>query len=672
MTIWFRFHRFLVCASVGLSLCIGPVTISVATANEADLKAQRALFLSAEKAYKKKQSKTYRGLKAQLTDYPLYPYLAYKELKTNLQSAKPQQISDFLESYPNSPLTERLRGEWLSRLAKRGAWRNYLKFDVASSSSKRRCNTGLALYHTGNKEAAFKAAQNLWLVAKSQVKTCDPLFKVWENAGGITNELVWQRIRLAIEKKQADLAAFLVKRLPKHQRALGLAWVAVHKNPSKVTQLKVLRKDSAPSRDILTHGLIRYSYRDLDKMIKAWTGLTKTHRFNQDQRARVESTIALRLMRKNREGAAQRLKKVPLAKGGDEAFENVFRVSLRYQDWPMILTWIAALPERERGSDRWRYWRARGMENTGKVHEARKFYAGLSLTRGYYSFHAADRIGVSYTLDDAPVLVSPAVADSLERSDNVRSALELMAINRKTDARREWRSLVKRLDRVQLKAAAKFAQHQKWHNLAIMTVAKSGHYDDLELRFPLAYRSLVSRHSGSSDLDMAWVYALMRQESAFRPEARSSVGARGLMQLMPATAKYVARKTRTRYRKVAQLYDPGLNIRLGTSYLRIVLDDLNNNPVLATAAYNAGPHRVKKWLPPDQTMPADAWVELIPFDETRKYVKRIMEYTVVYEQRIGLTPTRLAERMPEIGTPVPINAPHRAGKEVRLTKARET
>jgi soluble lytic murein transglycosylase len=224
---------------------------------------------------------------------------------------------------------------------------------------------------------------------------------------------------------------------------------------------------------------------------------------------------------------------------------------------------------------------------------------------------------------------------------------ELRALGRTLDARREWWWLNKTLSPEELRAAALLAKRWGWHDQAIFTLARSGYWDDLELRFPLEYLELMQRQAGRHELQLPWVLAVVRQESAFGTHAVSHAGARGLMQLMPQTARGVARRLGQPSPSHSDLLVPETNIPLGTAYLSQVYRQLDHNPVLATAAYNAGPHRVSRWLP-ERTLEADIWVETIPFSETRGYVQRVMAYAVIYEKRLGREPGSILERMQPI------------------------
>ena len=298
----------------------------------------------------------------------------------------------------------------------------------------------------------------------------------------------------------------------------------------------------------------------------------------------------------------------------------------------------------------------------GRQPEAEALYSALAEERSYYGFLAADRIGVPYNLYHAEVPASAAELSEMRHRPGIQRAHELYRLGRMTDARREWRFVTRTLDRRGLQVAAKLADRWDWHDRAIFTLAKTEYWDDLSLRFPLTHRSQIETQARDAELDSAWVFAVVRQESAFMPDARSHAGALGLMQLMPATAKDQARRMQPRPSwQRRHLLEPDNNIRLGAAYLSRVYQDLYRHPVLATAAYNAGPGRVKRWLP-DSDLPADLWIEMIPFSETRTYVRRVMTYTVIYEHRLQNEPTRISERLRPIGTPANLAASEAAAK----------
>jgi soluble lytic murein transglycosylase len=242
---------------------------------------------------------------------------------------------------------------------------------------------------------------------------------------------------------------------------------------------------------------------------------------------------------------------------------------------------------------------------------------------------------------------SPEEISAMLARPGIQMAQELYQMGQVTDARRQWIWTMRRMNNRDLAVAAVIAQQWGWHDRAILTVAKSDHQDDLELRFPLLYRDVIETNASEAGIDPSWVYGVVRQESAFVADARSSAGALGLMQLMPATGKLTGRKLNIPIRNNRALLNIENNLRLGAGYLKEVLGRNKGNQVLATASYNAGPNRVSSWMP-QRSMEADIWVELIPYSETRDYVKNVMSYTTVYDHRLGSRPERLRNRMTDI------------------------
>jgi soluble lytic murein transglycosylase len=226
-------------------------------------------------------------------------------------------------------------------------------------------------------------------------------------------------------------------------------------------------------------------------------------------------------------------------------------------------------------------------------------------------------------------------------------ARELFFLDRLIDAKREWFQALRYLDQDQIKQAATLASRWQWHDSAIRTVAKTEHRSDYSLRFPMPYKRQVLEYAQARKLDPSLIYGVMRRESLFDPLARSSVGALGLMQLMPSTARKVASSLGMKRPRKADILSVENNIRFGTQYLRNVMNRFDNNVALAAAAYNAGPSNVRKWLPTEQTMPADLWVETVPVEETRNYVQAVLAYSTVFDRSLGKN-TLISSRMGDI------------------------
>lgn len=619
----------------------------------------RTQFKAAERAYEHKQMARYRVLLAELEDYPLQPYLIFNDLRKRIHKVKSREVADFIERWPDSVLADRLRRSWLDLLARHGQWKAYLKFDRPSTNVTRQCRSIWALHKSGHTTKALSRVDSLWLSGKSQPKACDRVFKLWKDKGRLTSEKVWARIRLAMKKGNWRLAAYLKKSLNKRDRQWVDAWVQAYKRPDHVLRQKGLKKDTAMARQIIVYAVTRLGRRDTKKAVDVWEKAEKRYAFTDLDRGAVGRVMGVNFALDRDPEALKWFAHLPEQERDESALGWAVRVSMVLEDWQGALDWIERMPKSLRDEQRWRYWRGRVLEELGRTHEANKYFAGVSLNRSFYGFLAADRVGAKYEFEDEVLDVPESTRHYVENIPAVKRARELLALDRRTDARREWRTLHRTLDPPELRVAAKLAQEWGWHPRAILTVAKGKHFDDLKLRFPLAFEEPVTRYAEQRGLDPSWVFAVLRQESVFQPDVRSHAGAMGLMQLMPSTARAVAKKLKTRLRRTSELKKPELNIRFGTYYLNEVFGELDRNPMLATAAYNAGPHRVRRWLPEEgKIMAPDLWAELIPFKETRTYVRRVMSYAVIYDQRRKVKePRRITDRMREVRSLDVINTP---------------
>ena len=499
---------------------------------------------------------------------------------------------------------------------------------------------------------------SLWLHGKSQPKACDPVFDAWRQAGGLTPGLTWERIALAMDRNQTRLARYLKRYLPSAEQPWVERWLRAHQDPQSVLRDPALAQTHPQQGAILLHALERQARQDPAQAVEMWAQLERKHAFDPAQSRSAERSLALALARVQHPQALRWLQAAEPAADDERLQEERILTALRVADWQLASDWVDALPPEQRDAERWRYWKARSLAELGRQPEAEAVYRSLAKERSYYGFLAADRIGAPYNLHHAEVPTSSAELSEMRRRPGIQRAHELYLLDRMTDARREWRFVTRSLDRRDLQVAAKLADRWNWHDRAIFTLAKTDYWDDLALRFPLTHRGQIESQARDVELDSAWVFAVVRQESAFMPDARSHAGALGLMQLMPATAKDQARRMQPQRR---HLLEPDNNIRLGAAYLSRVYQALYRHPVLATAAYNAGPGRVKRWLP-DSELPADLWIEMIPFSETRTYVRRVMTYTVIYEHRLRSEPTRISERLRPIGTPANLAARDAAAK----------
>ncbi|MDX1606504.1 MAG: transglycosylase SLT domain-containing protein [Candidatus Competibacterales bacterium] len=627
---------------------LGLACVLVVATAQADAPAlQRELFRATAAALERGERLAFTAARPALSDYPLYPYLLQRDLTRRLSDFPTEAVRAFLSEYADLPIAPVLRRDWLRQLAEAGRWEDFLRDyrdtgDVALDCQRRR-----ALLASERTAEALEGITEIWVHGYSRPEACDPVFAVWRERGGFTQERIWRRFELAMTAGQDGLGRYLRNLLAGERRRQAERWLAVHARPTEVLQAGLDPFDPVEGR-ILLHGLQRWS--SLDSVAAAAGYDTLQARGGLPQGPgwdRLQRRLALFVASRGHPDAARRLAALParLVDADVEAWR--VRVALQRRAWDQVLVQLRLMGEETARQPAWRYWRARALEATGDESEATELYTSLAGLRDYYGFLAADRLGRAYAFNHRPLAVEPALLQALRGRPGLIRARELFLLGWLPDARREWRQALTGAGMPTLRAAARLAHDWGWHDRAIVALGEANEWNDLTLRFPLPHREVVVERSRSRGLDPAWVFAVMRQESLFQQDARSGADALGLMQILPATGQRIARDLGNAWRGRYGLLQPAINIRYGAYYLDYTRSELQGSPLLATAAYNAGPNRVRDWLPEGE-LEADLWVETIPFYETRGYVKRVMEYAAVYAWRLGQEPRPLSTRMPPI------------------------
>jgi soluble lytic murein transglycosylase len=393
---------------------------------------------------------------------------------------------------------------------------------------------------------------------------------------------------------------------------------------------------------MLAQGVQRLAKKNFDTADSYWKILQSGYHFSDTEQGETQRELALGALKQNHPNALQQLAKVSSNYIDEELDQARVKFALVQQDWQTLLDFATINQSKNIPSSlQLRYWYARALEQLNKAEEARKEYQSLAKERDYYGFLAADRLGVNYDMQHHPVTFTPQEEIEVSHDPSMMSAYEFHEIGMSANARLEWEHAIGKFSIRQRQIASVLASQWKWYDRAIFTAAKAQAYDDLDVRFPTPYRENLEYAANAQGVDLAWVYGIVRQESAFMADARSPAGALGLMQLMPATGRHVANKLGVSIKNNQDILEIETNVSLGTAYLREVLDNFNGNHMLATAAYNAGPGRAKQWAQEYRCVPADVWVEMIPFKETRNYVRLVLFYTNVFEHRLNQPPRPL-------------------------------
>ncbi len=596
-----------------------------------DIEHIRDLYLKVEHEARYGNKATYLDLASDIADYPLAPYAEAIYLTRDMSLANKRRITALLSQYPDAPFTKKLRKKWLSYLADRQLRQAFLEQYVDVGDTRLNClNLTWQLQNGAADADVLPQVDAIWLAPYSQPKQCNFLFKKWEQAGYLTPDKALARMVLAVKKKNYGLIPYLKGLLDNSDKHLAGLWKSAVSRPANVAKKGFFLLYNNKEKDILLYALNKLVFVSPEKVENVWMALSPKFNVSDSESMYLSKRIALAYAVTAHDSSLEWLLKVPEDVVDESIKQWRLAYSLEKGDWQQTLNIVSSLPEQMQTDESVVYWKARALDQLGDTQWANRTFSELSERRDYYGFLSANKVGVKANLRHEPIQIMERDYVNIGRSVVMQRAFELFKLNRLNDARKEWNLLVKNSTNREKLAAAKLAYNWGWYDRPIFTLAEVGYMNDVSLRFPLAYKTILSNSAKKNVVDPAFVFAIARRESSFMHDAYSSAGAAGLMQLKPSTASYVAK---SRVRKT-QLFKPEKNVKLATNYLSYLMKKSKGNPIVATAAYNAGFSRVKRWLP-NKAMPADAWIETIPYKETRNYVKAVMAYTEVYQQLLN-------------------------------------
>jgi soluble lytic murein transglycosylase len=633
-------------AGAGASHPEGGPTLGAPLARDADFIAAHDAFIAGDAA---KLERYARRLKST----PLEVYVGYYQLRLSLENAGAKPVPGSMETAVNSflsrpedtPLIDLLRAEWLKLLGKKQQW------DLFDAEYPHLLNedTELTCYALQSRRrsqelASLRKARELWLTGKGQPESCGPLFEAALTAGIISGHEVSQRLRLALEMNNISIATKLAERLDDTYPGLSAALRSAAADPDRYSEKLTQRNADEGQRIITLFALQRVAKQSPDMAAARWAKveayfpLTEQHYFY--------GRLAYEAAR-NLDGRALQWYRAAAFTPLDEK-QSAWRVraALRAQDWQEVLASVNAMGEQQQQESAWLYWKARALQALGRPAEAREIFAPLSAEYSFYGQLANEELADSTVLSEAKPTYKPdqfAVA-AVSALPGIQRTLALYRLGLRSEALEEWRWVLRNLNDRELLTAAEIARRNKMYDRAIGAADKTVNMHDFSMRYPAPYRADLQVHIREHGLDEAWVFGLMRQESRFATNAKSDVGASGLMQIMPSTARWAANKLGLKSYRNALIHQLDTNLRLGTYYMKTILSQSDNSPVLASAAYNAGPLRALQWRA-DQPLEGAIYTETIPFEETRDYVKKVMSNTVYYANQFGNPPRSLKQRL---------------------------
>ncbi len=597
---------------------------------------QRAVFLEARQIARKGKLSALKPLLESLTDYPLRSYIEYEALLARPYSSD-EAVQAFIENHPNFPISAQLRRAFADYRRDQDRSESFLRFHQPDDADvENQCFRASALWALERTQAAMAATQALWLHGRSQPKRCDKAFSRWRRAGGLTQALAWKRYELAVLAGENRLAAYLERTLSEDQRTLARQLTRLRQRPTRADRYETVDFNDPEQQALADSALKMLIKKRPAEALHLIADLKDSGRLAPAQALEYDYAAALRLIREDNLTVNDAV--IPAAlKTNPDLIEASLIQLIKAGRFNALSTLLSQLPASAQGTLRWQYWQARADLSSPGIagrESARVSFERLASERDYYGHLAALWIGIPGSLADQSTTIAPEKLLDLAAAPTAQRIYELRALGETLEARREWFQLIKPFSNTELRIAAALASQWHWHDMAIATLAQAKAWDEVLERFPRPYAERFIEAARAQGVPVTLAMAVARRESGFWTEARSPVGAQGLMQLMPRTAQSVAKSIDLDSPANLVLTRADTNIKLGTAYLGQLLQRFNDNRILALAAYNAGPSRAKKWHTNPQ--PIDAFIEGIPFAETRAYVKAVLLYAAIYAQLNGL------------------------------------
>jgi len=577
-----------------------------------------------------------------LRRYELYPYLQALRLQRELNDSSTadaalrvdidKRIAAFMDQQSSAPVTRDLRRAWLLDLAERMQWEAFWKYYRADSSdAELRCQAVSGLIAAQRDTEAGTQIVSLWLTPNRLPPACNPPFQWAQTRNIITPALIEQRARMALKVGNASLARDLIVLLPAAQTAALTQWAMLIEKPQQAVDALIASPTTAVETAALLDGWQRLARKDQDAAIERVPRLIQARAGSEVTASPYYLSLALALSWSRRSEALQYFDRVLPSDFTEQAYEWRARAAMWSGDWQRAAKAIAAMPAALKTQARWRYWDARVTEKLNGIDAARSLYQQLvGNDDNYYAAMAAARLNMPYAPHLQKQSIDTAAVKRIAQLPNMIRVRELLATELRNLAPFEWNVAYDTFKPEEQLAALQLARDWGWYEQAIAYAAKLGLYNDYDFLYPRPYDSEVDAAAKLSGLSAEAIYAQMRQESLYRPDAKSSANALGLMQLTLDTARQTAKQLKRPRPSTEDLFNPTINIPLGAVNIKSMIDSFNGQYIVGLAGYNAGPNAARRWLP-DRPLDADVWIENIPYNETRTYVQRVLWHNLIFQ-----------------------------------------
>jgi len=582
---------------------------------------------------------------------PLEAFAHFQWLKAVVADTQyAPSIVSYIQQFSDTSWANQLTQRWSEQLELRQDWLQLISYQDQLTQGNARCAVLSAQLATGFLEnnAWLAESAQLWLADTKISPSCAQLYQRLENSQLLT-ESHWKaklkQLYTAGRFEEVNRKQPLMPESIKHysqQVSKMLSGDPLHNGRQLIEQSA---RGSESNTDLLSV-LIRNSIKqNPNQALVLWKEAKGVVKFPTEERHKIERLVYAQLAKSEPDQRLQWLVQIDASAHDESTLLPLLHEALRSSDWELLIKLTQDLPS-DLSQDTWTYWRARAFMQTNQAELAQPLWDKLASQRSYYGFMAADQLGKDYKLNSQQVTADQLV--NAHQSVLGKRLQALYEVGLKDVAWREW-LYARNSQKVSNDAVpgyAQLAQSLGWHSFAVLALGKPEHWNYTHLRFAMPYQDLLRPNAEQHNISLAWAYGIMRRESAYAHDVKSTAGAMGLMQLMPKTAQALAP-----IQQLKDVYQPELNVKLGTKLLGQLKREFNGNLVLATASYNAGGFRVKQWIKRQPDLPTDQWIELIPFKETRDYVKAVMEFMLVFERKgLSQTPSRLADYLQPINT----------------------
>jgi len=576
-----------------------------------------------------------------LDGHVLAPWLDYWRLSMRLEDAPIAEVREFLSRNSDAYVAERLRGEWLRVLGRRGEWQEFEREAAAYGEDELevRCYAWIKRLEHGD-DSAFAETGAMWLEPKEFPEGCARLADTMVARGRVSTTDIWRRVRVLFENGQIIAAKTALGYLRKDDAPDERSLTEAARRPRRLIERLPASLELRPAREVAVLAAVRYARDEPQAAAEALEGALG-RRLPEKELKYLWGRVAFEAAREHHPDALKWYARAGDTPLDDDQLAWKARAALRAGAWQTVRDSIDRMSVEERQIATWTYWYGRALAFEGEEAGSRAYYLRIAGRPEFYGLLADEELGHVSALPRDSYVPSEQEVEAAGREPGLARALELIRLGLRTEGVREWQFAIRYYDDPKLLAAAELARRAEVYDRAIHSADRTVRLHNFALRYPVPFRDVFGEYAKTRGLDEAWVLGLVRQESRFITEARSTAGAAGLMQIMPGTARYVASKIGLRnYAK--SVTEVQTNVTLGTGYLKLVLEQLGH-PVLASAAYNAGPGRARRWRDAEKQLEGAIYAETIPFGETRRYVKKVMANSVFYGELLesGLKPLKL-------------------------------